>query len=109
MLKIQIKPLSVNEVWQGQRFKTQKYKIYEQEVFYSLPNIDIPEGDLTIELIFGISNMASDYDNMIKPFQDILQKKYGFNDNRIQEAKIKKVKTKKGEEFIEFKILPFKK
>jgi hypothetical protein len=28
-------------------------------------------------------SMASDYDNPVKIFQDVLSKKYGFNDNRI--------------------------
>ena len=43
-------------------------------------------------------------DNPIKPFTDCLQKKYGFNDNRIIEAHIKKVKVKKGEEYIKFEL-----
>jgi hypothetical protein len=45
-----------------------------------LPNkIDIPEGRLEVTFEFGMS-MASDYDNPVKIFQDVLSKKYGFND-----------------------------
>lgn len=48
--------------------------------------------------------MLSDFDNPIKPFQDVLQAKYGFNDSRIVEAVVRKVKTKKGQEYIKFAI-----
>jgi hypothetical protein len=50
--------------------------------------MDIPEGRLEITFHFGMS-MASDYDNPVKIFQDVLSKKYGFNDNRIFAHKIK--------------------
>jgi hypothetical protein len=40
--------------------------------------IDIPEGRLEITFHFGMS-MASDYDNPVKIFQDVLSKKYGFS------------------------------
>ena len=102
---LNIKPLSVNTCWQGQRFKTPTYKSYEQEVFYKLPSIyEIPEGELCLVLIFGVSNKASDIDNCVKPFQDILQKKYNFNDKMIYELLVRKQIVKKGEEFIEFLI-----
>jgi Holliday junction resolvase RusA-like endonuclease len=102
--KISIKPLSVNEVWQGRRFKTQKYKKYESDVLVLLPSLTIPEGRLCISLEFGFSNTQSDWDNPIKPFVDILQLKYQFNDNRIYRAEVIKTKVKKGEEFIRFEI-----
>jgi len=46
----------------------------------------------------------ADWDNPIKPFQDILQKRYGFNDKDIFRAVVEKVKTHKGEEFVYFDI-----
>jgi len=103
-MRIDIKPMSVNEAWQGRRFKTPKYKAYERDVLKLLRPMTIPEGDLVIDLEWGVSNMTSDWDNPIKPFQDILQKKYGFDDKHIIEARVKKVKVKKGEEYIEFTI-----
>jgi Holliday junction resolvase RusA-like endonuclease len=102
--KISIKPLSVNEVSQGRRFKTQKYKKYESDVLMLLPSLAIPEGRLYISLEFGFSNSQSDWDNPIKPFVDILQLKYQFNDNRIYKAEVIKTKVKKGGEFIRFDI-----
>jgi len=70
--------------------------------------IDIPEGKLKLVLEFGVSSKLADWDNPIKPFQDILQKKYGFNDNRVYEAIVKKVDVKKGEEFISFEFIEIK-
>jgi len=102
--RIEIKPLSVNEAWQGQRFKTALYKKYEVDLGRLLPRMEIPEGRLEVYYRFGLSSNASDYDNCIKQFQDILSKKYGFNDNRIYRAIIEKVDVNKKEEFIEFSI-----
>lgn len=104
-MKIDIKPLSVNQCWQGRRFKTPNYKKFEKHVLMLLPNdLVIPSGRLKITLRWGFSSKASDWDNPIKPFQDILQKKYDFNDNRVFEATVKKEVVKKGKEFIYFKI-----
>lgn len=103
-MRINIKPLSVNQVWQGRRFKTPIYKKYENELLFMLPKIKIPEGKLELTIIFGFSSSASDWDNPIKPFQDILQKRYRFNDSRVYKATIIKEIVKKGQEFIEFNI-----
>ena len=34
---IDIKPLSVNKMWQGRRYKTYEYQKYEKEFLYLLP------------------------------------------------------------------------
>ncbi len=101
---VNIKPLSVNQCWKGRRFKTPIYKKYEKELLLLLPKLDIPEGKLEITITFGFSSKASDWDNPIKPFQDILQKRYGFNDSRVYKATVTKEIVKKGKEFIEFDI-----
>lgn len=104
-MKIKVKPLSVNQVWQGRRYKTRKYKSYEEEVLYQLPLLDIDfAGPLSIYLNFGFSNTLSDLDNPVKPILDILQKKYGFNDRDVYELQIKKNIVPKGEEYIELQI-----
>jgi len=104
MIEIKIKPLSVNEAWQGRRFKTPKYNQFEHDVLFLLPLLKIPDGKLKIEFVFGLSNSGNDIDNSVKPFLDILQKKYSFNDSRVYELNIKKEIVKKGDEFIKFKI-----
>jgi len=105
MAKISIKPLSVNQAWGGRTFKSAKYKKYISDVLSILPeNLEIPEGKLKIKLEFGLSSVGGDWDNPIKPFVDILQLKYQFNDNRIYKAEVIKTKVKKGKEFINFNI-----
>lgn len=104
MRKIDIKPLTVNQAWQGKRYKTKKYKEFEKSLLYLLPkNIKIPE-KIDIYLEFGFSNRNSDWDNPIKPFIDVLQQAYEFNDNKIYRAEIVKKIVKKGDDYIKFKI-----
>lgn len=97
-----IKLLSVNEAWQGKRYKTKKYQSYEKILGYTLPNEKINSLNCYyIIFIFNFANKLSDWDNPIKPLQDILQKKYGFNDRDIYIAlTYKKIVPKKDEGFI---------
>lgn len=99
-----VKPLSVNEAWKGSRFKTKTYINYQKALLSSLPDYTIPEGFLSIGFCFGFSNTLSDFDNPVKLFTDILQKRYGFNDRMIRKAVIQVFIVKKGEEFVRFKI-----
>ena len=69
---------------------------------YKLPKLSVPSGALRIDLTFYFKNSLSDIDNPVKPFLDILQKKYGFNDRDIFELNVKKVVSKI--EGIEFNI-----
>lgn len=123
---INIKPLSVNEAWQGRRYKTDAYKQYERDILLLLPKklkheervfdakigmysteineYEIPSGSLKITYEFGVSNKLCDWDNPVKPLQDIICKKYNINDNRIYQAIVTKVIVPKGHEFIEFNI-----
>lgn len=102
MHNINIKPLSVNQLYRGRRFKTDTYNIYSYELNLKLPNIKVPKGKLKLNIVFGFSNVNSDLDNPVKAFQDILQKKYDFNDRDIYELNVKKEIVKKGNEFIKF-------
>lgn len=97
-----IKLLSVNEAWQGKRFKTKNYQVYEKTLGYTLPNEKINSfNSYYIIFIFNFSNKLSDWDNPIKPLQDILQKKYEFNDRDITIAlTYKKIVPKKDEGFV---------
>ena len=104
-MKINIKPLSVNDAWKGRRFKSNKYKAYELELWYKLPALKIPKGiklELTINV--GFSSAGSDLDNICKPFQDVISKKYKFNDNQIYRLIMNKEIVKKGSEFISFEL-----
>jgi Holliday junction resolvase RusA-like endonuclease len=97
--------LSVNKAWQGKRFKSKDYINYEKEVLLKLhPHTFTVKHPIELNLMVGVSNMASDADNVVKPFVDILQKKYGFDDKYIYRLVVEKVIVKKGAEFIEFFI-----
>lgn len=95
----------MNRAWKGRRFKTDEYKDYEQTLMYVLPPLKFnPELKYSIDLVFGVSNSRSDIDNPVKPFLDCLTKKYGVDDSHIWEMNVKKVKVKKGDDFIEFNL-----
>ena len=104
MIKIDIKPLSVNQAWQGRRFKTKVYKDYERDLLLMLPKLKIPEKPFAVNIVFGFSNKMSDIDNPLKPCLDILQKRYGINDKDIYSLTVRKEIVKKGKDFISFEI-----
>ena len=102
--KVFIKPLSVNQCWRGRRFKTEIYEDYEALLLRELPDMTTPKAPYQIEFNFGFSSASSDWDNPCKPLQDILQKRYGFNDKLIKKATITITKVEKGCEFFEFAL-----
>ncbi len=103
-MQIKIKPLSVNVCYRGRRFKNKAYNAYEHELLLKLPAMTVPSGRLELLIEFGFSNRGADIDNCVKIFQDVLQKKYGFNDNMIYRLVVDKFIVKKGNEYINFKI-----
>ena len=104
MIKLNIKPLSVNQAWKGRRFKTNEYKKYEQDVLFLLPKIKMPNPPYVVYIQFSFSSLASDIDNPTKLLLDIFQKKYGINDKHIVKLILEKVHVKKGDECILFSI-----
>ena len=101
---IPMKPISVNNCWQGKRFKTKEYKQFAERMKHTLVPSKLPNAPYSFELVFGFSNKAADIDNPIKPTFDILQEKYGFNDKEIYQLNVRKEIVKKGDEFIKIKI-----
>lgn len=104
---VKIKALSINDAWQGRRYKTPRYTKYAEEVGLLLltkhkPTIE--SAHISIHYKFYISNMRGDVDNFIKAFQDILFKWLGIDDSRIHRLTAEKIKCKKGEEKIEWDI-----
>jgi len=99
-----VRPMTVNQVWQGRRFKTPKYKTYEKYCLLKLKPAAAPVGRLMVILTFGVSSKLADIDNPVKPFLDILQKKYGFDDKQVYELIVYKMDVKKGAEFVTFII-----
>jgi Holliday junction resolvase RusA-like endonuclease len=102
-VNLNVKALSINECFQGKRFKTKAYLSYEKTLLLMLPKRDLKDVE-RVNIEFGFSSKLADIDNPVKPILDILQKKYGFNDRDIFELNIKKVVVKKGDEFIKISI-----
>jgi len=108
MIKIDIKPLSVNEAWRGKRFKTDAYNKYQRALLLLLPKVyELPSPPYELHLEFGFSSSASDWDNPIKPFQDVLATKYKFNDKLIKKGIVTVNQVKKGFEYVKFDIKTF--
>lgn len=106
MARINIKPISVNEAYRGRRFATKELKQYKKDLARLLPKMEVPKGKLMVRYTFGVSSKASDWDNLIKAFQDCLAEQYGFNDNRIYRGIVIKQDVPRGEEFIEWELSP---
>jgi Holliday junction resolvase RusA-like endonuclease len=105
MIEIKIKPLSVNKAWKGRKFKTNDYIKYEHIALLMLPKINkLPSPPYILTIHFNFSSNASDLDNPVKPFLDILQKKYGIDDKNIFKLILTKSIVKKGEESILFNL-----
>lgn len=104
MIKVNIKPLSINRAWIGKQRPTAEFKSFKQSLMWQLPPCQMPEGNKAIFLEFGLSNKLADYDNLIKTVQDCIAEKYGFNDREIYQAVINKTDVTKGKEYIKFSV-----
>ncbi len=105
MIKLSVKPLSVNEAYKGRKYATQKLTWYKQELNRLLPDTyDLPEPPYFITFKFGFSSSASDWDNCIKTTQDAIATKYNFNDKLIRRGLVDTEIVPKGKEYFEFKI-----
>ena len=95
---IDIKPLSVNKMWQGRRYKTYEYQKYEKEFLYLLPEKREIEGKVGINLTFFLHHpQQCDIDNFFKAILDILQKrKYIKDDRNVYYLEGHKIKIDKG-------------
>jgi len=106
MVKIDIKPLSVNKAFQGRRFKTPEYRKYTEDLQFLLPPIKLPKPPYHIIFEFGFSSRASDWDNCIKTTQDAIAQKYKFDDKLIRKGTVSTQIVKKGQEYFKFQIEP---
>lgn len=92
-ITLAIKPLSVNEAWQGRRFSTPAKNDYEAVMRYLLPKVVVPGGPYyRIEYDFHLVHFATtDWDNLCKVLQDCLVKRGIITDDRfIVDARVRK-------------------
>lgn len=69
-----------------------------------LKPMEVGKGRLSLSLLVGLSSKNADLDNILKPWIDIMQKRFDFNDRQIYRLTVEKVDVPKGQEFIEFDI-----
>ena len=106
---IPIKPISINEAFQGRRFKTKKCKDFEKSFLDIAPKKKMITGLIEIQYEFYVKNhKQADYDNLIKITQDLL-KVCGYieDDRKIYKATVYKIPS--DDERIEVKIEPLTK
>lgn len=104
---VEITPIGVNQAYTGKRYKTTKYKNYAKELATKLkPIIRMPVQGEKLHLIatFYVSG-EFDWDNPIKPFQDVLAKKLCINDKIIKSGTIILENVEPGKEKIEYKLI----
>lgn len=110
MIKIPIKPISINECWQGRRFKTNRYNNWRIN-FSCLLNGQKKylSKNLKVKIFLYLKSITrSDIDNFLKPIIDSLVKdKIIVDDRFIQELEVKKIKSI--QEYIEYEIIEEKK
>lgn len=108
-LHFDFKPLSVNEAWQGRRFKTPKYRQFTQDIEYSLlsQKNEIMPVSGNLEVIcnwYLINNKKTDVDNLLKPLLDSLVENEIIKDDRfIQKLIVTKHKSKTNHFDVEIK------
>ena len=94
---LNVKPLSVNEAWQGRRFSTPAKKAYEQRLSLSLPNVAVdgkPYYRVTYDF-FLVRFATTDWDNLCKVLGDCLVKKGIISEDRlIVKATVRKFPAK---------------
>lgn len=104
MIRIDFKPLSLNEAYSGKRYKTEYCKAFVKAVTLMVKPQKLPEPPYKISFIFGVSNIGTDWDNNCKIPQDCIAKKLGFNDKLIYKGEAEKVLVDPGKEFIMYKL-----
>lgn len=106
--KIDLRPLSVNEAWQGRRFKTKAYKEYEKNLLSLLPQMKAIEKPYSVIIYFYFGSPMRDIDNPVKLILDVMQKKWKWlNDRDIIQIKLKKFSTDKGNDHFYYRIESF--
>jgi Holliday junction resolvase RusA-like endonuclease len=105
MMRLNIKPLSINEAFQGRRFKTKKHKDFEEQVLWILKgNIQKFDKDYSMHLKFYLKNaLRCDLSNYIKVLEDCIVKSGIVKDDRFcWRMEVEKIKSE--EDYIEFEI-----
>jgi Holliday junction resolvase RusA-like endonuclease len=108
MVIVNVKPIGINQQYQGRKWLSPVGKKFKESSSLLIKKVNVPEGLLSVKLIFGFSNKAQDIDGAVKSCLDILGKRLNFDDNRVYELHIRKTIVPKGKEFWGWEIEQFK-
>ena len=92
-------------------FKSADYLQYQNDIRDQLIGTDWPfgSGQVSFNIIAGLSNRGADLDNVIKPILDTYQGVYeDFNDNKVYNIKLEKRIVKRGGEFLDIRVREYK-
>ena len=108
MYTVPIKPISVNQSFQGKKYQTKEHKEFKVVATALLKRVRdlkrIPEKKEFFVIYKFYISASMDYDNCIKSFQDCLCSVLGTDDRYIAGAYIRKIKAKRGDQKIEFDV-----
>lgn len=89
-----LKPLSINDAWQGRRFKSKDYNQFREDFGKVAVGSRMIEGFVRVDLVFTLTKenySHSDVDNLIKPVLDaIVDRGYIEDDRKILELTARK-------------------
>src|SRR3990172_6415963 len=108
-IEIPTQALTINQAFQGRRFKTKAYQVFEKEMSILLPRQKRIWGWVNVEYEFGLmpkSYSISDVGNLEKCLSDILVK-HGYieDDRKILTLTLKKVQSPRY--YIIIRIYPY--
>jgi len=104
-IRLDLKPLSINQCWQGKRYFTPKGKEFRELCLRLIPKKKQLTGLLGIEIIVHLKKawLKSDVDNFLKPLLDAIVEKGLVEDDRFfTDLTIRKRSAKK--DYVEIKI-----
>lgn len=97
LFQLQGKPISINDAFQGRRFKTADCKKYEQDVMRQLTFKPMLTGWVMVDFLFYLppsSYALSDISNLVKILEDCIVKKgYIEDDRKIVEMRTRKTRS----------------
>ena len=96
MIELPIKPISINQCFQGRRFRTKEFKQWQNDMLKVMPKRSKLAGGVKVAItLFLKSIYRSDCDNFLKPIIDCIVKRGWITDDRfIQYLEVAKVKSK---------------
>lgn len=102
--------MSINTAWQGRRYKTKKYKKYEEDVGRTVPTGEPVDGEVAVLAVHYLTYYKrTDVGNLEKPLTDIIDKLGYLKDDKYIKwnSQIKMKAESKSEQHVDVFITPY--